>query len=144
MPSRPGKACRKSGCKNVVKTKAYQGYCEEHKDLAGWFANERAKGNRHQRGYDNEWQNQTVPMVRELAKGLCQNHLAQGQYVSAVGRYKGVVEHIIPKDLGGTNDLTNLSLFCTECARAKTRAEKGMSIRDIWLRWGHTSVAKSS
>jgi 5-methylcytosine-specific restriction endonuclease McrA len=33
-------------------------------------------------------------------------------------------EHVIPLDLGGSNDLTNRELLCVPCAKQKTRADR--------------------
>ena len=33
-------------------------------------------------------------------------------------------EHIIPLELGGSNDLSNRELWCVPCAKAKTRADR--------------------
>ena len=35
-----------------------------------------------------------------------------------------VDEHIVPLELGGSNDLANRELLCVPCARAKTRADR--------------------
>ncbi len=35
-----------------------------------------------------------------------------------------VDEHVIPLELGGSNDLTNRALFCVACAKAKTHADR--------------------
>lgn len=32
-------------------------------------------------------------------------------------------EHILPLDLGGSNDLSNRALYCVPCAKAKTRED---------------------
>src|SRR6185295_13679082 len=37
-------------------------------------------------------------------------------------------EHIVPLDLGGSNDLTNRALFCLGCAREKTIDDVAASI----------------
>jgi 5-methylcytosine-specific restriction endonuclease McrA len=33
-------------------------------------------------------------------------------------------EHIVPLELGGSNDLSNRELLCVPCAKAKTRADR--------------------
>ena len=35
-----------------------------------------------------------------------------------------VDEHIVPLELGGSNDLSNRELRCIDCAKAKTRADR--------------------
>ncbi|MDO6838256.1 HNH endonuclease [Paraglaciecola chathamensis] len=118
MPNRPGKACRKTGCPNIATHTQHQGYCEQHKDSAGWYANERAKGNRHQRGYGKDWQ-QLREIVLQRDKAICQAHKRQGQIVS--GNH---VDHIKPKSMGGTDSLTNLEVLCSRCHNEKTANER--------------------
>jgi hypothetical protein len=35
-----------------------------------------------------------------------------------------VDKHIVPLELGGSNDLSDRELGCTDCAKAKTRADR--------------------
>jgi 5-methylcytosine-specific restriction endonuclease McrA len=35
-----------------------------------------------------------------------------------------VDEHLVPLELGGSNDLANRALLCVPCAKAKTRADR--------------------
>lgn len=118
MPQRPGKACRQSGCKQIVRDNKYQGYCEKHKDKAGWFRNERVKGNRHKRGYDSQW-SKIRKLVLERDKGLCVPCYKNGRTTGATQ-----VDHIKPKEHGGTDDLSNLQSICAACHRSKTAIER--------------------
>tara|TARA_B100001063_G_scaffold247320_1_gene292610 strand:+ start:5318 stop:5635 length:318 start_codon:yes stop_codon:yes gene_type:complete len=96
----------------------YQGYCEAHKDKAGWFANEKAKGNRHQRGYGRDWE-----LIRKQALKrdayLCQSCRATGKYIKAT-----TVDHIKAKEHGGTDAMSNLQSLCDSCHKAKTARER--------------------
>jgi 5-methylcytosine-specific restriction protein A len=117
VPSRPGKACRQINCPVIAKTNEHQGYCEAHKDKAGWNLNERMKGNRHSRGYGNDW-DKVKPMVMKRDSYLCQSCIKQGIATTATQ-----VDHIKPKALGGTNALSNLQCLCEPCHIAKTARE---------------------
>lgn len=117
MPQRPAKACRVSGCKHLVRDRKYQGYCEAHKDKAGWFANEKARGNRHQRGYGADWDKIRIAALKRDAY-LCQKCRAQGKYIKAT-----TVDHIRAKAHGGTNALSNLQSLCQACHGSKTAKE---------------------
>lgn len=118
MPQRPAKACRVSGCKQLVRDRKYQGFCEQHKDKAGWFANEKLKGNRHKRGYNSEW-DRIRPLVLKRDNHLCQQCKASGRFVRATH-----VDHIKAKNHGGTNAMTNLQSLCSACHGIKTAAER--------------------
>jgi 5-methylcytosine-specific restriction protein A len=117
MPSRPGKACRQISCPNIAKSREHQGYCEEHKDKGGWNLNERTKGNRHSRGYGSDWDKIRVIALKRDSY-LCQFHLLKGMAIAATH-----VDHIKPKDQGGTNALNNLQSLCVKCHEATTARE---------------------
>jgi 5-methylcytosine-specific restriction protein A len=117
MPLRPGKACRQINCPNVAKSREHQGYCEEHKDKAGWNLNERNKGNRHSRGYGSDW-DKVKPIAMKRDSYLCQSCIKKGIATAAAQ-----VDHIKPKAKGGNNSLSNLQSLCEPCHRAKTARE---------------------
>ncbi len=117
MPLRPAKACRKSGCPNPVTTNKHYGYCEQHKDLGGWFGNEKQKGNRHQRGYGSSWDNLRKLILKRDAH-LCQACKKQGKFTRATH-----VDHIIPKSKGGTDSMRNLQSLCEYHHNQKTARE---------------------
>jgi 5-methylcytosine-specific restriction protein A len=117
MPTRPGKACRQTNCPIIAKTSQYQGYCEEHKNKAGWHLNERTKGNRHIRGYGSEW-DKLKPIAMKRDSYLCQFCINKGIATAAAQ-----VDHIRPKAQGLTNSLSNLQSLCEPCHRAKTARE---------------------
>ena len=117
MPQRPGKACRVNHCPCIVKDMSNAGFCDKHKDRAGWHNNERLKGNRHARGYGSAWDKLRKNV---LARGmnLCQHCKAQGKFAKATH-----VDHIKPKSQGGSNALTNLQALCVTCHNHKTATE---------------------
>jgi 5-methylcytosine-specific restriction enzyme A len=118
MPVRPGKACRQSHCPNIARLAEHRGYCEQHKDKAGWGLNESLNGNRHQRGYGRDW-DKLRAVVLTIDKHLCRQHKAQGIIKPATH-----VDHIISKAQGGTNALSNLQSLCVDCHNAKTARER--------------------
>ncbi|WP_424967324.1 HNH endonuclease [Dinoroseobacter sp. S375] len=77
---------------------------------------------RHERGYDSNW-----VRTREVA-------LRRDDYLCVPCRRQGrttlakEVDHITPKKQGGTNDLDNLQSICTDCHKAKTRAENSTTL----------------
>nr|WP_136252865.1 HNH endonuclease [Ningiella ruwaisensis] len=117
MPTRPGKACRVNSCGNIVKDHSHRGYCEAHKDRAGWHNNERLKGNDTKRGYGWEWR-KLRKIVLERDNHLCQICLKKGKAVTG-----NQCDHIIPKSRGGTDSLSNLQILCVDCHRKKTAKE---------------------
>lgn len=109
--------CRKVGCKRKG-TKKHQGFCELHKDESGWPRNEKSKGNRHQRGYGNDWEK-----LRELALER-DEFLCVSCDENDIVKPATTVDHIIPKAHGGTDDLDNLQSLCDCCHKEKTANER--------------------
>ncbi|HHZ96696.1 MAG TPA: HNH endonuclease [Flavobacteriales bacterium] len=108
--------CRKSGCSSTHRNNG--GYCDRHKDLEGWGKRQKQLGNRHARGYGNAWDKIRLVILKR-DKYLCQDHLARGLIVAGNN-----VDHIISKELGGTDDGTNLQVLCIVCHRNKTATER--------------------
>lgn len=91
--------------------------CAAHKARPGTFA-DRARGTRHQRGYGAQWDRIREQIMRRDA-GICQPCLRHGTQHNA-----HAVDHIVPKERGGTDDDANLQAICREAHSAKTSAEK--------------------
>jgi 5-methylcytosine-specific restriction protein A len=117
MPLRPGKACRQINCPNVAKNNEHQGYCEAHKDKAGWNLNAKTKGSDTARGYGWDWRKLRLISLKRDSY-LCQSCIKQGIATAA-----NQVDHIKPKAQGGTNALSNLQSLCEPCHRTKTAKE---------------------
>lgn len=117
MPSRPAKACRVSGCKELVRDHSNQGYCLKHKDRASWGNHQRLNGNSSKRGYDYKWQ-KLREAVKQRDKGLCQFCLKKG--IVKAGNH---CDHITSKSQGGTDSITNLQMLCHQCHAHKTATE---------------------
>lgn len=74
---------------------------------------------RHERGYGKEWDRlRKVVILRD--KGLCQPCREEGRATPA-----NIVDHILNKASGGTDDLSNLRVICRAHHDAKTIAERG-------------------
>jgi len=116
MSRRIPRPCRKTGC--AGKTEDSTGYCASHKKSEnGWVKNERFKGNRHKRGYGTAWV-KLRKKVLERDEYLCQVSLAKGLIVPAEE-----VDHIIPKERGGTDAINNLQAISKKEHLRKTARE---------------------
>ncbi len=119
MPAATPKRCRQGGCgKSTIHR---HGYCDTHAELgkSNWHKREKAKGNRHQRGYGSEW-DKLRKIVLKRDEYLCQSCLKVG--VVTQGTH---VDHIKPKSQGGSNELNNLQTLCIEHHNNKTATEQG-------------------
>lgn len=114
MPRKAPTPCRHPGCRQLV---AESGYCAEHaKDKIGW-ADDRQRGNRHERGY-GAWWTQLRDRILKRDGGLCQPCLKQRRIAVAVA-----VDHVVAKADGGTDAESNLQAICEPCHKAKTARE---------------------
>lgn len=107
--------CRKSGC--PFTTHASHGYCDTHQDLASWGKRQKLFGNRHKRGYGNQWEK-----IRERALQrdgyLCVMCKKENRFISATH-----VDHIKSKQSGGGDELENLQSLCAPHHEHKTASE---------------------
>ena len=130
------KRCRQRACGNSTTNR--HGYCSVHASNAGWGKygkQQSAKGNRIH--HSSEWK-RLSPHVKQLAGYLCINHLLMSP--SQVVGGDMITEHIVPVSKGGSNALSNLSCFCTECAKTKTAWERNKSVNEVLRRYGHTAI----
>lgn len=84
---------------------------------AGSFA-DKARGTRHQRGYGSAW-DKIRNRILQRDGGVCQPCLRHG--IVHMGH---AVDHIVPRERGGTDDDCNLQVICRQVHQAKTDAEK--------------------
>lgn len=84
---------------------------------SGWAARERTHGNRHARGYGNDWDKLRIRILTR-DKYLCQECLRSGRPEVA-----SQVDHIVPKSQQGTDDPGNLEAICRPCHDRKTARE---------------------
>lgn len=114
MPEQIPRACRKVGCGG--KTTDKSGYCPAHIN-EGWTQHQKGRS-RHQRGYGSAWEKIREQRLR-LDKYLCQICKSNGVIRPAV-----VVDHIKPKEHGGTDDIENLQSLCIPCNGTKTAMDR--------------------
>ena len=77
------------------------------------------KGNRHQRGYGTAW-DKLRPQILARDSYLCQPCLKEDRLTPA-----NIVDHMISKAKGGTDDPDNLQSICKSCHDMKTIEENG-------------------
>lgn len=95
---------------------AKHGYCDAHLHLiSGW--NAPTRGTAEQRGYGSAWRKKRAAVLKR-DRHLCQCENCKGRRLIA-----SEVDHILPKHLGGTDDLDNLAAINTDCHKAKTQRE---------------------
>ena len=120
MATKALKPCSHPGCGVLV---AEGSRCPSHVIVRpGSFADSK-RGNRHERGYGNDWSKARVRILQRDA-GLCQICLSKGIVNYCAGKKYGAhVDHIIPKFEGGTDSDENLQTLCVPCHKQKTAAE---------------------
>lgn len=90
--------------------------CPAHKNVPGRWA-DRARGSRHERGYGSAW-DRTRKEILQRDHGLCQPCMRQGYVTPAA-----IVDHIVPKAQGGSDEHQNLQTICRDCHTEKTTRE---------------------
>ncbi len=136
MPAATPKRCRQRSCGKT--TVERHGYCDEHASNASWGKygkQQTAKGKRVH--HTSQWKYHISPHVKELANHLCINHLLMTPSIVVRGV---ITEHIVPVSKGGTEEYSNLSCFCNECATIKTSWERNKSVNEVLRRYGHTAI----
>lgn len=118
MPRRAGHPCRYPGCPAIVHDVPY---CEQH-------ARERQveydaqRGSAASRGYGYRWRQ--LRMMVLAAQPLC----ADPYHIHPLPVLATDVDHVVPLDAGGTDELDNLQALCHSCHSRKTSKADG--------RWG--------
>ncbi len=100
--------CAQPGCPALV----LKGRCPEH-TTENTRRIDRYRGSRHERGYDATWE-ATRDRILERDFHLCQVCLT---------RTAGEVDHVVPKEAGGSDDDNNLQSICSICHDIKTGTE---------------------
>ena len=106
--------CRHPGCNRLIDI---SGFCGKHQgDAVGWFRTSTRSAS--QRGYGSYWRKLRASVIqRDMS--LCQECLRHGRFVTG-----NDVDHIVPKALGGSDDMDNLQTLCRACHKQKTVAER--------------------
>jgi len=115
MPPRRMKPCRHpGGCGALTNDKS--GLCEAHR-VSGWERYQ-AGLSRHQRGYGSAWEKLRERILQRDGY-LCLTCLGEGTYTPA-----NIVDHVVPKAHGGTDDPSNLASICSAHHKVKTANER--------------------
>jgi 5-methylcytosine-specific restriction enzyme A len=105
MPTAALRPCPYSGCRSLVR----KGPCANHQGRKEWST---AGVSRQARGYGAAWERtRREVMVEEPVCRIC------GQRPSAM------VDHIVPKAEGGTDERSNLRGVCKRCHQVKSARE---------------------
>ena len=113
MPLRAPSACRRPGCRGLVRN----GVCSVCGALKRQpqQQHDEQRGTAAQRGYDGRWQRRRVMFWR--AHPLCAACAAQGVTVVATD-----VHHLVPLRSGGSDEDSNLQALCHACHSRVTGA----------------------
>lgn len=114
MPTAAPRPCTYACCGKLVLGGSR---CEQHRRLDTNRFGDRRRGSRHERGYGTAWDKQRKRIL-ERDCGLCQPCKRRGWLTQAT-----MVDHIVPKAEGGSDDDTNLQSICGDCHGEKTAAE---------------------
>jgi 5-methylcytosine-specific restriction protein A len=90
--------------------------CAEHPPEARHRALDQVRGSFRDRDYDASWDRTSLRHREE--EPLCRLCKAAGRRTAAQ-----LVDHIVPKRAGGTDDGSNLQSLCRRCHDAKTRRD---------------------
>lgn len=115
MPERVNRPCTYPGCATLVKL----GRCAKHARAARIESDHRRPTARA-RGYGDEWRKLRASILRK--EPLCRACREAGVKPIPIA---SDVDHIIPRDAGGSDDPSNLQPLCKPCHSAKTAREDG-------------------
>jgi len=115
MPTRALRPCAHPGCSELV----VAGRCKAHRAQL-FREQDAARGTPTDRGYGAEWKRirYRVLLRDEL---ICQT---PGCYAQAQE-----VDHIVPKAMGGTDEMDNLRSLCSRCHRERHANDRRLSAR---------------
>lgn len=105
MPRHAPTICNTPGCPNITDGR---GNCPEHQPDHSWQHTQTA----HQRGYGQRWRTLRRRILR--TEPICRTCQAAPATE---------IDHIVPKHLGGTDDLSQLQPLCHSCHQRKTLSE---------------------
>lgn len=109
MPQRPKTPCREPGCPGLVDRPEHLGRCASHRNLY-----DKRRGSSASRGYGAAWRKLRAQVIKQ--EPLCRRCRRANTTT---------VDHILPKELGGTDARSNLQGLCKACHDIKTAQEDG-------------------
>ncbi len=117
MPTRPAKNCRTNGCPN----KTDRGYCDNCRRRRGRVRDEgRPSSTKRDYGAAHRRRRETVlcrdPYCKCKGCGSC-------SLIAGCWRPSNEADHVVPKSLGGSNDLSNYQGMCDQCHCEKSAGE---------------------
>jgi 5-methylcytosine-specific restriction protein A len=110
----PPKPCAYPGCGKLVSNGTSR--CDVHTSKKESNFN-KSQLSSAQRGYGYSWQKLRLVILKRDS-GLCQPCLALGKLTQG-----NIVDHIINKEIGGSDDPENLRVICKPCHMMKTASE---------------------
>ena len=125
MPNRALSPCTYPGCAELL---SKPGRCDKHKRESGW-TRYKADMTTTQRGYGHAWRKLRDQIMRRDS-GLCQPCLKQNRTTLA-----HAVDHVVPKEQGGTDDENNLQSICRDCHTHKTAFEQTEGKASAYPKW---------
>lgn len=105
--------CTSPGCRKLVSGASRTSRCAEHAP-APWATNEGKTA--HQRGYGARWRRLRAVVL--ASEPLCRQCDREGRIAAA-----RIVDHVVPKAEGGTDEMSNLQPLCLRCSNEKTQRE---------------------
>ncbi|MDF0628268.1 MULTISPECIES: HNH endonuclease [Acinetobacter] len=114
--------CREFRCPNLVTSPSQKGFCDEHAHKrSNWNKRQDRTGSTTERGYGHAWRKLRA-LILERDDYLCLICKANGHVTEATD-----VDHIIPREHGGTDDPSNLQSLCSPCHKEKTAKQDSKS-----------------
>lgn len=109
MPWSPARPCLRPGCRNFRRPPAR--YCSDCS--RDYRAEDEQRGSAQERGYGNEWRKTRARILqRDPVCKVCNR------------AWSAEVDHVKPKEQGGTDDDENLQGICHHCHADKTAKER--------------------
>ena len=109
MPTSPPHTCAVPGCPNSVPAGG-GAYCQGHRGEG-----DKARGSRHQRGYDNRWYK--ISRYYLAHHPVCADPYNRHSRMTVAAT---VTDHVVPRAQGGRDVWENFQPLCASCHAYKT------------------------